>query len=81
MNLLIFMISASKPCPEPWFLKHLEPLAKMNYFYDFYVFVKKPFSTMENEKDRGNMKIMFFVKVLTLAGTEKVGNPKFSGKL
>ena len=69
------MISASKPCPERWFLKHLEPLAKMNYFYDFYdFFVKKSFSVMENEKNQKKVKIMFCVKVLHLAGTEKVDN-------
>ena len=68
------MISASKPCPEPLFLKHLEPLAKMNYFYDVLDFlVKKSFSMMKNEKIR-KMKIMFCVEVLHLAGTEKVDN-------
>ena len=75
MNLMIFMISASKPCPERWFLKHLEPLAKMNCFYDFNDFLrKKYFSMMKNAKSQKKVKIMFRVKVLHLAGTEKVDN-------
>ena len=69
------MISASKPCPEPWFLKHLGPLARMNYFFYFMIlFAKKIFFDDENEKHQKKVKIMFCVKVLHLAGTEKVDN-------
>ena len=72
------MMSASKPCSNPLFLKGLEPLAEMEYFYDFLnFFVKKPFSIMKM-KNSEKVKIMFRIKDATLSGAGKVDNSLFS---
>jgi len=55
-----------------WYTKH----HSTKYFYDFYdFFVKRIFFDDENEKNQKKVKIMSRVKVLHLAGTEKVDFP------
>ena len=51
-------------------------------FMIFLIFLwKKSFMMMKNEKIRKNMKIMFRVKVLHLAGTGKLKKSRIPGKL